>query len=122
VIRLLILVDCCHGRPQKFFQGGATSTFAYPFLVADDAMKMDVHKRLCPFYTVEKITRQNTHSIRILFEIVFRWRQGCQLFQIAIKDTKNQPVPVEEQDWMNEQRVFYLTKGKYSIRVGVDNT
>jgi len=29
---------------------------------------------LYPFYTAKKIPRDSTHSIRILFEIVFRWR------------------------------------------------
>jgi len=45
-----------HGRPQKFFQGGQSRQFAYPFQVADDAMQMDVHKTLYPFYTTKKMT------------------------------------------------------------------
>jgi len=35
-----------HGRPQKFFPGEATLTFADLSQVADDAMQMDVNKTL----------------------------------------------------------------------------
>jgi len=44
-----------HGSRQKFFQGGQTRYFAYPFHVADDAMQIHVHKTLCPFYTITKM-------------------------------------------------------------------
>jgi len=43
---------CIHGRPQKFFPRGQRRNFAYPSQVADDAMQMDVHKTLYPFYPV----------------------------------------------------------------------
>jgi len=47
-----------HGRPQKFFQsGGKHRHFVYPFQVADDAMQMNIHKKLCPFYTTKKMPR-----------------------------------------------------------------
>ena len=36
-------------------------------------MHMDVHRTLCPFYTAGKIPHEMMRSIRILFEIVFRW-------------------------------------------------
>jgi len=44
--------QCNHGRPQKFFQGWQRRNFAYPFQVADDAMQMEVHKTLYPFYPI----------------------------------------------------------------------
>ena len=56
-------------RLQKFFQGGQTRHFAYPFHVADDAMKMHVHKTLYPFYTMTKMcpwygsSRKNSASL-----------------------------------------------------------
>jgi len=43
---------CIHGRPQKFFQGEQCRYFAYPFQVADDAMPMNVHQTLNPFYPI----------------------------------------------------------------------
>jgi len=44
-----------HGRPQKFFQGGQSRHFAYPFQVSDDATQTDVHKTLYPCYTTKKM-------------------------------------------------------------------
>jgi len=46
-----------HGRPQKFFQGGQRRYFAYRFQIADDAIEMDVHKRIYTFYTTKKMPR-----------------------------------------------------------------
>jgi len=46
-----------HGRPQKFFQRGKSRHFAYPFQVADDAVRMDVHKTFYPFNTITKMPR-----------------------------------------------------------------
>jgi len=45
-----------HGRPQNFFQGGEESKFCFglSFSAVDNAMKMDVHKALRPFYTKKK--------------------------------------------------------------------
>jgi len=54
-----------HGRPQKFFQGGQSRHFAYPFQVADDATQMNVHEALNPFYTSKKcpMLRQQLHAV-----------------------------------------------------------
>ena len=72
------------GRPQKFFQGGGQRQhFAYHFQVADVAMKMDVHKTLSSFYTTKKIPHESTRSIRIYFEIFFKW--SCRLYEFATK-------------------------------------
>jgi len=37
---------------EPFPGGGQRQNFAYPIQVADDAMKMDVHRTLCPFYRI----------------------------------------------------------------------
>jgi len=44
--------QCMHGRPQKLFQGGERQNFAYPFQMDGDAMQMEVHKTLYPFYSI----------------------------------------------------------------------
>ena len=44
------------GRPQKLFQRGQARYFAYLLHVADDTMPMHVHKTLCPFYTIMKMS------------------------------------------------------------------
>ena len=44
--------QCTHERPQKCFQGGQRRNCSYPFQVADDAMQLDVHKTLYPFYPI----------------------------------------------------------------------
>jgi len=41
-----------HGGPQKFFQGGGNVDISLIFFqIANDAMQMDLHKMLYPFYT-----------------------------------------------------------------------
>jgi len=57
---------------RKFSRGGQCQHFSHPFQVADDAMHMDVHKTLYPFYTAKKISHESTRSICILVEIVFK--------------------------------------------------
>jgi len=37
---------------QINFSTGQRRNFAYPFQVADDAMQMDIHKTLYPFYLI----------------------------------------------------------------------
>jgi len=37
---------------QRNFSGRQRQNFAYPFQVADDAMQMDIHKTLYPFYPI----------------------------------------------------------------------
>jgi len=44
--------QCIHGRSQKFFHGGQRRNFAYLFQVADDAMQINAHKTLYPFYPI----------------------------------------------------------------------
>jgi len=46
-------------------------------------MQMDVHKTLSCFYTTKKITRESTRSIRIYYEIFFKW--SCGLYEFATK-------------------------------------
>jgi len=82
VVRNVLRFHTAHGRPQKFFQGwGQRRHFADPFQVSDNAMQMDVTKTLfytiktlSTIYTAKQIPRESTRSVRILFEIVFRWR------------------------------------------------
>jgi len=40
------------GVRRNFSRGWQRRNFAYPFQVADDAMQMDVHKTLYPFYII----------------------------------------------------------------------
>jgi len=41
---------------RNFSREEQTRYFAYPFHVADDTVQMHVHKTLCPFYTITKMT------------------------------------------------------------------
>jgi len=43
--------QCIMGVHRKFSRGKRRN-FAYPFQVADEAMQMDVHKTLYPFYPI----------------------------------------------------------------------
>jgi len=42
--------DQHNSRSAEIFPVGATSTFCYPFQVAADAMQIDIHETLYPFY------------------------------------------------------------------------
>jgi len=44
--------QCIHWRPQKFFQRRNVEILLIFFQVADDALQMDVHKTLYPFYPI----------------------------------------------------------------------
>jgi len=57
--------------------------FAYLFQVSDVAMQIDVHKTLYCFYTTKKIPPESTRSIRIYFEIFFKW--SCRLYEFATR-------------------------------------
>jgi len=46
-------------------------------------MQMDVHKTLSFFYTTKKSPHESTRSIRICFEIFFKW--SCRLYEFATK-------------------------------------
>jgi len=46
-------------------------------------MQMDVHTTLSCFYTTKKISHESTRSIRIYFEIFFKW--SCRLYEFATK-------------------------------------
>jgi len=47
------------------------------------AMQTDVHKTLYAFYITKKILHDSTRSIRIYFEIFFKW--SCRLYEFATK-------------------------------------
>jgi len=44
-------------------------------------MQMDVYKTLSCFYTTKKIPHESMRSIRIYFEIFFKW--SCRLYEFA---------------------------------------
>jgi len=58
-----------YGRPQKFFHGGKSRHFAYPFQVVDDATHMDVHKTLHPFYTTKKMPNVTATVVYSVFPL-----------------------------------------------------
>jgi len=60
-----------HGRRQKYFQEEQRRHFACPFQVANDAMQMDVHKTLWPFYTTKKMP----HITATVTKNALRWQQ-----------------------------------------------
>jgi len=70
-------------RLQKFFQGVQRRHFTCNSQVTDVAMQMDVRKTLSCFYTTMKIPHESTRSIRIYFEIFFKW--SCRLYEFATK-------------------------------------
>jgi len=51
--------------------------FACDFQVTDVTMQTDVHKTLYCFYTTKKMPHESMRSIRIYFEIFFKW--SCTL-------------------------------------------
>jgi len=66
------------GVLRFFSRGGQHRNFAYPFQVADDAVQMDVHKTLCPFYPISlRWLNLNSQSLSEMFstlrllEIIF---------------------------------------------------
>jgi len=74
-----------HGRPQKFFQGGQPQDFTYPVHVADDAMQMNVHKTLCPSYTITKMLLVTATVVKI----ALRWRSNASFsFMLLFKQYK----------------------------------
>ena len=68
------------GVRKNFFRVLQRRHVAYPIQVADNVMQTVVHKTLYLIYTAKKNLHESACSIRILFEIVFRWRcvQVCQ--------------------------------------------
>jgi len=46
-------------------------------------MQTDVHKTLYCFHTTKKMPHESTRSIRIHFEIFFKW--SCRLYEFATK-------------------------------------
>ena len=85
VVQSLLKGESSHGRPQKFFQGLERRhfAFAYHFQVVDVPMQMDVHKTLYCFYTTKKMPNESMSSIRIYFEIFFKW--SCTGLRICHK-------------------------------------
>ena len=67
-----------HGRPPKIFHGGQLPHFSYLLQVADNAMQMDVHKTLYPFYT----TKIMPHATSAVTKIARCWQQ-CFFFTHA---------------------------------------
>jgi len=62
-------IDHYHGCPQKVFQGGGNVYISLIlFQVANDAMKIDLHKTSYPFYTTKKISHESTRSVRIFLK------------------------------------------------------
>jgi len=61
------------GVRRNFSRVGATSTFCYLFQVADVTIQTDVCKTRYCFYTTKAMPHENTRSIRIYFEIFFKW-------------------------------------------------
>ena len=59
-----------NGRLNNSFQEGQRRPFPYPFYVAIDAMQMDVHKTLHPFYTTKKIP----HVMAAVAKHWLRWQ------------------------------------------------
>jgi len=60
------------GVRRNFYSGGEQNRhFAYPFQVADDAMQMDVHETLHPFYITKKcpVLRQLPQKMRFVGSI-----------------------------------------------------
>ena len=52
---------------------GVRRNVAFLFQVADVTMQTDVYKTLYCFYTTKKMPHESTRSIRIYFEIFFKW-------------------------------------------------
>jgi len=55
----------CMGVRRNFSRGEQRLYLLILFQVANDAMQMDLHKTLYPFYTTKKILHESTRSIRI---------------------------------------------------------
>jgi len=55
------------GVRRNFSRVGQRPNFADPFQVADDAMQMDVHKALHPFFTTKKITHDAATVTKMRF-------------------------------------------------------
>jgi len=59
---------CTHmGVRRNFSRGGTVDISLILFQVANDAMQMDLHKTLYPFYTTKKIAHESTRSVRIFW-------------------------------------------------------
>jgi len=58
---------------RRNFSRGQRRHFAYHFQAADIAMQVDVHKTLYCFCTTKKMPHESMRSIRIYFEIFFKW-------------------------------------------------
>jgi len=55
------------GVRRNFSKWGQRRHFACPFQVADDAMQIDVHKTLFPFYTIKKMPYVTVKVIKLRF-------------------------------------------------------
>ena len=60
-----------HGRSQKFFQGRQRRYFAYPFLVADDAMQMYFYKTLYLTLSTPLVCASSTSILKQIWNIFY---------------------------------------------------
>jgi len=67
---------------RKFSRVRGTSTFCLSFSGGWQCWQMDVHKTFY-FSTPQKNPNESTRSIRIIFEIAFRWRRCARVCQIG---------------------------------------
>jgi len=73
------------GVSRNFSGGGNVDISLILFHVAKDAMQMDFHKTIYPFYTTKKIPHESTRSVRIILKshsggLVFEFAKGCTYF------------------------------------------
>jgi len=67
------------GVRRNFLGGGNVDILLLLIQVANEAMQMDLHKTLYPFYTTEKIPHESTHSVYICLKSF----SGGVVFQFA---------------------------------------
>jgi len=70
------------GVHRNFCRGGNVNISLVLFQVANDAMQMDFHKTLYPFFTTKKIPHESTRSARIFLKcysggVVFEFAKDC---------------------------------------------
>jgi len=80
--KLVVRVKVAMGV-RRNFPGVKRQHFAYLFQVADVTMQTDVYKTFYCFYTAKKMPHESTRSIRICFEIFFKW--SCAGLRICDK-------------------------------------
>jgi len=85
VVYFRVFLFVSKGVRRNFFRVGQYRNFAYPFQVADDAMQMDFHKTLDPFYPIYlcwlnlNLLSEMFSSLR-LSEMLFLFKLLCLTF------------------------------------------